>query len=90
MLEPQCSSYPIILRSEYSFLLLVRLMKVLCGGMDVVSQSWKQSILGAFVIRMPHDDRYLQTIVKETPSIQTLNNGFLSSSNSSLSRRKTV
>lgn len=52
--------YPIIRRSEYSFLLLVRLMKfLLWGTVAIVSQSWRQSALGLLVIRMPHDDKCL-------------------------------
>lgn len=54
-------NYPSILRSEYSFLLLVRLMKfLLWGTVDIVSQSWRQSTLGDLVIKMPHDDKCLK------------------------------
>lgn len=52
--------YPIIRRSEYSFLLLVRLMKfLLWGTVAIVSQSWRQRTLGLLVIRIPHDDKCL-------------------------------
>lgn len=52
--------YPIIRRSEYSFLLLVRLMKfLLWGTAAIVSRSWRQSTLGVLVIRIPHDDKCL-------------------------------
>lgn len=55
-----CIEYPSILRSEYSFLLLVRLMKLLLWETAViVSQSWRQSTLGLLVIKMPHDDKCL-------------------------------
>lgn len=55
------SNYPSILRSEYSFLLLVRLMKFLLWGTAViVSQSWRQSTFGVLVIKMPHDDKCLK------------------------------
>lgn len=51
---------PIILRSEYSFRLLVKLMKLLLWGVDnIMSQSWRQSARGVLVIRMPHEDRCL-------------------------------
>lgn len=57
-------NYPSILRSEYSFLLLVKLMKFrLWGGAAViVSQSWRQSTLGVLVIKMPHDDKCLKKV----------------------------
>lgn len=60
-------NYPSILRSEYSFLLLVRLMKLLLWGtVVIVSQSWRQSTLGDLVIKMPHDDKCLKGN-EETP-----------------------
>ena len=52
-------TYPIILRSEYCFLLLVRLKKVRLGGMTVGFLSKWYNSPGCLVIRMPHDARYL-------------------------------
>lgn len=65
-------NYPSILRSEYSFLLLVKLMKcLLWGALDVTSLSWRVSALGVRVIRMPHDAKCLRVQRKWTAGYMT-------------------